>query len=59
MKDFFEITFRIGIIVLLLILSPFLFIFSMNTLFNLNITHGVMEYLAVWALVVTVRGATT
>jgi hypothetical protein len=58
MKDFFDITFKIGIVILLLILSPFLFIFGVNTLFNVGITHGVMEYLAVWALVVTLRGVT-
>lgn len=59
MKDFFEITFKIGIVVLLLMLSPFLFIFSMNTLFSTEIPHGIMEYLAVWALVVVVKGATS
>jgi hypothetical protein len=54
LKDFFNVTFLMK-----LQISPFLFIFSMNTLFGLGIYHGFYEYLAVWALIVVVKGATT
>jgi len=59
MKEFFNVTFLIGVMFLLLLISPFLFIFSMNTLFGLGIYHGFYEYLSVWALIIVVKGATT
>lgn len=51
MKEFLGAGVVIGIVFLLLLISPFLTIWGLNTLLGLGISHGVWEYLAVWALI--------
>lgn len=50
MKQFFATGFVLVIICVILTIAPFLTIWGLNTLFQTGISHGIWEYLAVWAL---------
>lgn len=54
---------KIGLIILLLIIgltiAPFLFIWSVNTIFGASIEHSLINYFASFILLALVRGGTT
>lgn len=52
MSNFLSAGVVFAFLIVLLLLAPFLTIWSINTLFDLGISHGLWEYLAVWALLV-------
>lgn len=50
MKDFLSVGVMLGFLFILLLLSPFLTIWGLNTLFETEIEHSIWTYLAVWAI---------
>lgn len=58
-KNVFLALGALGLIALLLVATPFLFILSVNTLFGAYLSHGFWQYFAFWVLAFVVQAAIT